>query len=48
MKELVKVWLWSKVFSEVVGLAGIVFSVGMVAWLVFRVLPAAVGKVFGW
>ncbi|WP_200760438.1 hypothetical protein [Effusibacillus dendaii] len=48
MKELIKVWLVSKVIGEAISLIGILFCATVVGWLAFKVLPAAIGKVFWW
>ncbi|MFC4768757.1 hypothetical protein [Effusibacillus consociatus] len=47
MKELVKLWIVSKVISEVMSLIGILFCAGTVVWIVFSLLPTAIGEVFG-
>lgn len=47
MKDLLKLWLLTKVAGDLLALVGIGISVGFVAWATFYLLPKMIGEVFG-
>lgn len=46
MKDLLKLWLLTKVVGDLLALVGIGISVGFVAWSTFYLLPRLIGEVF--
>lgn len=46
MKDLVKLWILTKVAGDILTLIGIGISVGFVAWATFYLLPRLIGEVF--
>lgn len=46
MRELLKLWLLTKIVGDMLALIGIGVSVGFVAWATFFLLPRVIGEVF--
>lgn len=47
MKDLLKLWLLTKVAGDMLALIGIGISIGFVSWSTFYLLPRLIEEVFG-